>query len=497
MAHWLTVSLLPLGCVLAAATVWQASDSFVDDAFISLRYAHNLLEGQGLVFNSGEYVEGFTNLGQVLLVSGLGALGLDLVAAARLLGIAGGILAVIFGPAALLPRSEGRKLERSIARLLLLSNFSFVYFASTGMETTLYVGLICLTCFVFDRQRNRIGWTVGWLSGALFVIRPDGALYGLALVCLGLSTHGIRRVLKMPGPWVWAATGLAVEAWRFAYYHALVPNTALIKGGGGPATPDGLPWYGMIGDDVVELLSQTGGPIALCFAAVALIRHENRDRIRLAAVIGIAAGLFAIYSGGDWMPGYRFLLPALPFYLTLVAIGLVHVAEALRRTTSGEAIYTAFLAAIAVTAFTCWSFGLEFHFHSDRYPNTHMTSRYMIPAAKWIGARYPHHYQLTAGAIGSLGYHSRLVIIDRVGLIDAKIPSFHGDPDRIRVYIAERNPELVLTSVPGDEERLLFGRHYKFERSFVIGAEGRWLLYRRSDLPEPREPDTADGAASA
>ncbi len=34
----------------------------IDDAFISFRYARNLTEGTGLVYNPGEYVEGITNL---------------------------------------------------------------------------------------------------------------------------------------------------------------------------------------------------------------------------------------------------------------------------------------------------------------------------------------------------------------------------------------------------------------------------------------------------
>ncbi|MBE8345803.1 hypothetical protein IQA88_19270, partial [Leptospira interrogans serovar Pomona] len=32
-----------------------------DDAFISLRYAKNFADGKGLVFNEGEFVEGYTN----------------------------------------------------------------------------------------------------------------------------------------------------------------------------------------------------------------------------------------------------------------------------------------------------------------------------------------------------------------------------------------------------------------------------------------------------
>ena len=45
-----------------AAVAWF----LCDDAFISFRYVRNLLEGHGLVFNPGEYVEGYTNFLWVL-----------------------------------------------------------------------------------------------------------------------------------------------------------------------------------------------------------------------------------------------------------------------------------------------------------------------------------------------------------------------------------------------------------------------------------------------
>src|SRR5215218_6616838 len=40
-----------------------------DDAMISMRYAWNLSHGFGLVWNPGEYVEGYTNLLMTLLMS--------------------------------------------------------------------------------------------------------------------------------------------------------------------------------------------------------------------------------------------------------------------------------------------------------------------------------------------------------------------------------------------------------------------------------------------
>ena len=61
----------------------------LDDAYISYRYALNLVEGRGLVFNPGEYVEGYTNLLWTLLVAGGLALGLIAIVAAVALPFVG------------------------------------------------------------------------------------------------------------------------------------------------------------------------------------------------------------------------------------------------------------------------------------------------------------------------------------------------------------------------------------------------------------------------
>ena len=64
-----------------ALLAWFSSVAWFlcDDAFISFRYARNLLEGHGLVFNPGEYVEGYSNflwvleLAAIWGLSGVGA----------------------------------------------------------------------------------------------------------------------------------------------------------------------------------------------------------------------------------------------------------------------------------------------------------------------------------------------------------------------------------------------------------------------------------------
>ena len=69
-----------------------------DDAFILFRYAANLVSGNGLVFNPGEWVEGFTCPLWVLVLSGVQALGINVPRVAGILGLlfATGTLWVVY-----------------------------------------------------------------------------------------------------------------------------------------------------------------------------------------------------------------------------------------------------------------------------------------------------------------------------------------------------------------------------------------------------------------
>lgn len=58
-----------------------------DDAFISFRYAANLIAGHGLVFNPGERVEGYTNFLWTALMAIPHALGIDPIDFVNLAGL--------------------------------------------------------------------------------------------------------------------------------------------------------------------------------------------------------------------------------------------------------------------------------------------------------------------------------------------------------------------------------------------------------------------------
>ena len=130
-----------------AALAW--SRRFVmDDAFISFRYAKHLAAGQGLVWNPGERVEGYTNFLWTLLMALPHRLRLDPVVFAQVAGVAFYALTLLLAwrLARRILGDEGWSLA---AVLLLGTSASFLAFATGGLETMaqacLLAGLALLT----------------------------------------------------------------------------------------------------------------------------------------------------------------------------------------------------------------------------------------------------------------------------------------------------------------------------------------------------------------
>ena len=106
--HGAWIHLLSLPWLALLAWLTSVAWFLTDDAFISFRYVRNLLEGHGLVFNPGEYVEGYTNFLWILELAALwGLFGLRPEQAAPWLSIAytGGTLAALWWWLARSPRA--------------------------------------------------------------------------------------------------------------------------------------------------------------------------------------------------------------------------------------------------------------------------------------------------------------------------------------------------------------------------------------------------------
>src|ERR671919_1518100 len=152
-------------CFVAWASLFIYYSSFVgidgrryfcliDDAMISMRYAWNLSHGFGLVWNPGEYVEGYTNPLMTLLMT-LPTLLFDKVGAVLAVQILGIVFMLVnaylvMSIANQLLLSSGheqryRRLFVVLAFLCALSYYPLVYWSLMGMESGLVAVLLSLS----------------------------------------------------------------------------------------------------------------------------------------------------------------------------------------------------------------------------------------------------------------------------------------------------------------------------------------------------------------
>ena len=317
---------------LAILGLMAAHSWFIcDDAFISFRYVRNLLEGQGLVYNPGEYVEGYSNFLWVLELAAIwGLLGVAPEYAAQWLsvGFTVGTLGAMLWWAARIPEVERRWLTAWLALGLVGSSATFaVWTSGGGLETRQFtffivLAVVCLSLYR-DRKAGLIAAALS-LAGAAYT-RPEGPL--IAAICIGwfvfqrLADGGrltadwreLRGVdwrglayLALPCVGLIAAHFL----FRYFYYGEWLPNTYYAK--------FVRPWYESGFMYLLTAAMETGLYLLLPLAWVGLRRQwrERRDGTYALVLLLIGAHLVNVMRiGGDYFE-YR----PLDFYWPLLAL---------------------------------------------------------------------------------------------------------------------------------------------------------------------------------
>lgn len=319
---WLLLG-LPFAALLLHAFYYYPF--FIDDAFISLRYSQRLIEGHGLNWNDGERVEGYSNLSWTLLCAGLGALGFDLVASARITCL----LATLAAMCAIVYYHHRRGAGNPY--LLLVPNLTFAFCAPVaiwsigGLEGTLIMALLAwafvLALELLEAPDRKTAVHIGALLGFVCLTRPEGPVFAALIsgTLLLLSTVPRRKLLRdlltiCVVPFLFFAGQVA---FRLAYYGDWLPNSYYAK-------------VALTGSRLVIGLNYTVSSLAL-FLPPLLVVLLNADKLGrrspyprqrrtvLFCILIILPWLALVtLAGGDMEPGYRHILPVVPLFVLMV-----------------------------------------------------------------------------------------------------------------------------------------------------------------------------------
>lgn len=403
-----------------------------DDAFIYLVYVKNLIAGNGLTFN-GEVVEGFSSVSWPILNALLAWPGLDPLQAAKILG-ASSYLAT----AALLLMiqrhiSPPTSWWQPVGLLLMFFSFPLLaLWAPAAMEGILYALLITASCYAYFLASNgttlKPYFLAGLLFGLLAITRPEGAAFIGAIFVYEFS----RAVLKKKVSWKGALLTLVVFGillaalllWRYTTYGELLPTTVSAKTGDlQQQIKHGYSYVARFTLDYLYLV------IPYFLATILLISRGGMGGwwawIALIFVGGYTA--FNLLVGGDWMIGYRFMMPITPLLIAAPALALQNFKLG---------------SPLAVIGFAAYSFWLSSQLHGVAISERLATEGDVIMGKHIASMNLSADSKIAVVDAGAIPYYSGLPTIDMVGLNNKHISKVPGG------FMAKWDNDYVLSEKP-------------------------------------------------
>ncbi len=335
-----------LGALLGVYVIWAGlfiyQSSFIgidgrryfglfDDAMISMRYAWNFAHGNGLLWNVGQRVEGYSNLLMTLIMA-LSATLLNkalAVLAIQILGIPTVMLTAWLSRRVALELRPAEE-HKAVLGILVMGGVLFYYplsyWSLMGMETGL-LALLVIAQFWFalrwlktDRGTDLAAMSI--TAGLAYLTRNDAILLAAAIFCyLGWEIAFNRRRPRTLRNLVYAALLMLLfpvgqTAFRLVYYGQWLPNTFYLK-------LTGIPLIIRLIGGTRFVLGFFGESWALfLLAIVGLVLNPHPARLCLAAIMVIAIA-YQVYAGGDPWPSWRLLAPAIPGAWILAVDGAV------------------------------------------------------------------------------------------------------------------------------------------------------------------------------
>lgn len=438
-----------------------------DDAYISYRYVANFLNGDGLVFNIGERVEGFTNFGWVIYLIFWGALGGDYILISQITGFIFGLGIIVLTYVLARQLFEGkRKWYALLPTYLVGINYSLAYWSPAGLETAAFAFTVLLSIYLYLKKSRG-------LAAALAVavwLRPEGALLAGLLVVTEAVIE--RRLPKFALYSALAAfvLSLPMVLFKFFYYGSILPNPFYAKTGMNlEHLSSGLEYVG-------RFLSHYGF-YGAGLAIPLLFFKRLSAKIQTLWLLTVLYTVYIVLVGGDVLKVHRFFIPLIGLYGILITVTLYLLINNLKA-------HLRYLVFIVIAA---GLLGLTYYLPQDYVNHYNLTEKLFTKKlafqARELKKSDPHDFSVAISTIGIFGYellgHN---VIDMLGLTDTTIARHSEEPiegmettwkerKHNTKYLLERGPDYILfstglkPSAPAERALLLYPQFLDSYRS--------------------------------
>ena len=451
-----------------------------DDSYISLQYAKNLVEGNGLVFNNGQKVEGFTSFLWVIILT-----------IPYLIKISPELfiqsVSVVFGELCLLvtflisedifsdyyPSKESGILWSFLPVSMLAVSGTFYYWSVSGMETTFFT-FLCLMGILFylkkEEKLSNIYISIIFLTLA-FLTRQEAVIIifvlGLQLLVTDLKANGkipnlksIRTFRSSKVLSIFFIIAALFLSLRYLYFGYLLPNTFYAKTGtSAEYLKSGIQYTLSFYRDYLLYGFMFIG------ASVLMIKRGSNPKVLLLYLIVVLYTLYIILIGGDVLALHRFFVPALPLFFILFTGFVVSLYHQFKSKFNNSFIYdSSYISILLILITILFLNNFRDAVHMSTKENG-FTDKMKIIASVLKKESHKHNENLLVASctVGNLKYFAGCEVLDMLGLTDKYIAHNSSYINLINKYDTgwkERNfnEDYVLSKKP---DYIIFSTEFK------------------------------------
>lgn len=336
-----TIVIIVIYIIWSAAFIFRTSMTGVDgnryfclfdDAMISMRYAWNLSHGNGLVWNPGVRIEGYSNLLMTLIMAAITSIfsQSNAVLVVQILGIFTVLGLALIAKTIARNLLKNRQVNHSdflvnLVFLVILAYYPLSYWSIMGMETGL------LTLFLLSAIHWGIKYTenfqtkylllFGLSFGFALLVRNDSISYAFVsfifLITIvakqGILKNKINEFILSIG--IYSTFVISQILFRYIYYKKFVPNTYVLKLEGMHLSDRLINGIGFLMPFLISIF-----PLVI-FLLVDTISEIKVYKVYFLLLVGVAIS-YQIFVGGDPWPYWRMITPTMPLFFILLSFAL-------------------------------------------------------------------------------------------------------------------------------------------------------------------------------
>jgi hypothetical protein len=403
--------------------VFSYSGRYMDDAYITFRFAKNTAEGYLFTWNIGEMpIEGFSNPLWTIITSIFHLFGLLPIEnstyyfAAIIIGL---VLIHLYDFATRTLNINSLLVVFFISFFLLQDYFWHSMF--NGLETFLQMAILYFSVYYLFKPLNKKNvWIMSILIILLILNRFEGFLYAIVVVVSYTVIHFKNQDHSKYMKWLplitYVITLFSVFLFRFLYFGEFIPLSVEAKSGGKIKDLESI-WLLLQNKAgwiyVFDFFTKTT-LIALIptYVLIFFLKLSRKFLSIFIPVLFLFSGscLIAVQNGGDWMPGFRMLSPFAPillliFLLLFSEFKINYAPKKLQK-------YSLFVLLLLATLFGMFSTSKKHNFYLDR---SYWEKKYKENGKYWNNI-LKNNETYSAARAGSLPYMANHI----------KVTDFHG-----------------------------------------------------------------------